>query len=79
MGLCYAPPPLSTVNLASFFLQTAARSSYIGETNVVANTIDSSINRTPCRTFDFHPFLETTPKQWPIWPVQDATDGERKN
>jgi hypothetical protein len=34
-------------NLGSFFLQVAARSSYVGETNVVAKAIDSSINRTP--------------------------------
>jgi hypothetical protein len=32
---------LRTVNLASFFLQTAARSSYVGETNVVAKAINS--------------------------------------
>jgi hypothetical protein len=76
------------VNLASFVFSkqppAAARSIYVGETNVVAKAIDSSISRTPCialakpveinRTFDFHPFLET-----PIWPVQDATDRERKN
>jgi hypothetical protein len=50
----------STANLA--------RSSYVGETNVVAKAIDSPINRTPCialakpmeinRTFVFHPFLD---------------------
>jgi hypothetical protein len=44
--------------------------SYVGETNVVAKAMDSSINRTLCivlakpveinRTFDFHPFLENT-------------------
>jgi hypothetical protein len=84
---------LSPENLAIFFfkqLPAAARSSYVGETNVVAKAIDSPINRSPCialakpveinRTFDFQPFLETIPpKQWPIWPVQDATDRERKN
>jgi hypothetical protein len=32
--------------------QTAARSSYVGETNVVAKAIDIA--------FVFHPFLETT-------------------
>jgi hypothetical protein len=63
-------------------------SSYASETkNVVAQVIDSTINRTPCivlakpveinRTLVFHPFLETIPpKQWPPWPVQDATDRE---
>jgi hypothetical protein len=66
----------------------ASRSSYVSETNVVAKVTDSTINRTPCiaqakpveinRTFGFHPFLETTPKQWPTWPVEDATDRERK-
>jgi hypothetical protein len=49
----------------------ACLSSYVSETNVVANVIDSTINRTPCiaraktveinRTLVFHPFLETTP------------------
>jgi hypothetical protein len=71
---CYAPPPLSTANLATFFIQTAASSlsDYVSETNVVAKVTDSTINRTPCialakpleinRTFVFHPFLDTTPK-----------------
>jgi hypothetical protein len=84
--------PLSTANLATFFVQqppAASRRSYVSETNVVAKVTDSTINRTPCialakpveisnRTFVFHLFLETTPKQWPTWPVQDATDRERK-
>jgi hypothetical protein len=44
-GAPSAPLPLSTANLVSFFLQTAAQSSYVGEINVVAKAIDS--NRTP--------------------------------
>jgi hypothetical protein len=60
-----------SLNRESSDFFSSARSSYVGETNVVAKAIDSSINWTPCialakpveinRTFDFHPFLETTP------------------
>jgi hypothetical protein len=66
-------------------------SSYVGETNVFAKVIDTTINRTPCialakpveinRTCVFHPFLETTPQAMAnlAWPVQDAIDPERKS
>jgi hypothetical protein len=83
LGLRYAPPPLSTTNLASScFHQTAAssRSEQLRRWNKLKHGCkgpSQTREKLTERLFSIHS-RRLPPRQWPIWPVQDATDRKRK-
>jgi hypothetical protein len=89
--LRYALPPLSTANLATFF--SNSRQQPLGAATSVKPTWlqrsptllsigppaspKSNLWKLTERLFSTRSW-KRPPKQWPTWPVQDATDRERK-